>query len=78
MNNQIIERMHTGILVVTPEGIILTINVAANRFLQLSDTKDKDEANIEDSGTRLPQILFSQLQHWMNDNNIKAPPLSTE
>ena len=74
MNNQIIERMHAGILVVSPEGIILTINVAANGFLQLSDTKGKDQANIQDSGTRLPQILFSQLQHWMNDNNTKAPP----
>ena len=74
MNNQIIERMHTGILVVTPEGMILTINVAANRFLQIADAEGKVEANIDDSGTRLPEILFSQLQHWMNDNNIKAPP----
>ncbi len=70
MNNKIIERMHTGILVVTPEGVILTINVAASRFLHL----DNVELNDEDTASVLPQILFSQLQHWMNDNNVKSTP----
>ncbi len=68
MNNQIIERMHTGILVVTPEGMILTINVAANRFLQLADGENNSE------GSRLPRILLSQLQQWISDNNIELPP----
>jgi len=70
MNNKIIERMHTGILVVTPEGVILTINIAASSFLHL----DNVELNDEDTASVLPQILFSQLQHWMNDNNVKSAP----
>lgn len=66
MNDQIIQRMHNGILVVNRNGKLLNINDAASRFLQSSETQE--------SNTMLPDVLATQLQDWLEDNNSKAPP----
>jgi len=70
MNDQIIRRMHNGILVVDKDTNILNINDAAKRFLQI---RDDEQATI-----RLPEILVEQLHNWQKDNSIKAPPFRLE
>ena len=54
MNDQIIRRMHNGILVVDRYGNILNINEAATRFLQFDASQE--QAN------HLPPELFEQLR----------------
>jgi len=68
MNNHIIMRMHNGILVVDSEGMILTINDAARRFLHKSDG-DNDTII-------LPEVLMEQLQWWQENNKVSLPHFS--
>ncbi|MDG2174565.1 MAG: ATP-binding protein [Gammaproteobacteria bacterium] len=70
MNNQIIQRMHNGILVVNREGKILNINDAAKRFLQVQDNQDEAKG--------LPDIMTAQLEGWLDDNSTQAPPFRLE
>lgn len=64
MNDQIIRRIHNGILVVDREGTILTMNDAAKRFLHRPESDD---------GNVLPEVLAGQLHNWLQDNSIKPP-----
>ncbi len=70
MNDQIIRRMHNGILVVNQGGRILNINDAAMRFLQFPDI------DVEDM--KLPAMLAGQLRAWQADNTAKAQPFRLE
>jgi two-component system sensor histidine kinase PilS (NtrC family) len=70
MNDQIIRRMHNGILVVDRYGNILNINEAATRFLQFDASQE--QAN------HLPPELFEQLRTWQEDNNFKPAPFRLE
>lgn len=70
MNDQIIRRMHNGILVVNKDGRILNINEAARKFLQFPD---KDAEKHE-----LPALLATQLQAWHMDNTYKPRPFRLE
>ncbi len=66
MNDQIIRRMHNGILVVNRSGDILVLNDAAKSFLY-GQVKDHNEV-------ALPDILVNQLTAWQQDNHYKAEP----
>ena len=66
MNDQIIRRMHNGILVVNQDGHILNINDAARRFLHFPENDRNDQ--------ELPAVLAGQLRVWLADNSAKAQP----
>jgi len=67
INQQVIQRMQTGIVVVTREGRILNSNDSARRLL--IDDKPKNETLNE-----LPAVLADQLQNWLErPGDSRAP-----
>ncbi len=70
INQQIIQRMQTGILVVEPDGRLLNFNSSARKLLH-------DPAlspNGDDKELHLPAILLEQLRIWQGDPNMRAQP----
>ena len=63
INQQIIERMQTGIIVVDDNNRVLDCNTSARRLLGSTDTKPA-----------LPDILAKQLANWLEDNYLQAEP----
>jgi two-component system sensor histidine kinase PilS (NtrC family) len=70
INEQIIQRMQTGILVVDQNGLLLNYNNSAKRLLNLKGGQD--------SGPALPPALFTQMQIWKQDNSIRPKPMVLE
>jgi two-component system, NtrC family, sensor histidine kinase PilS len=68
MNQQIIQRMQAGIIVVTPEGAILNCNNSARALLQTDEAAELQA---------LPSILLTQLQQWQADQSLRAKPFRT-
>ena len=66
MNDQIIRRMHNGILVVNKAGKVININDAARKFLHYGAV---DVGDLE-----LPPVLATQMNAWLADNGSKAQP----
>ena len=68
LNQLIIKRMRTGILVVDPAGAVLTSNDAAHRMLRHpSDADDVTPAAV------LPVVLRKQLDLWRQNANRRLP-----
>jgi two-component system sensor histidine kinase PilS (NtrC family) len=70
INQQIIERMQTGILVVDANARILNFNDSARKLLL-------DPAQAPTLNTRelaLPPELLEQLRAWQQDPTVRAPP----
>ncbi len=63
INQQIIERMQTGIIVVDDKNRVLDCNTSARRLLGSTDTKPA-----------LPDILVKQLGNWLEDHFLQAEP----
>jgi two-component system sensor histidine kinase PilS (NtrC family) len=70
INQQIIERMQTGIVVVDQEAQVLNFNDSARKLLsdpaQAQDLLDEDLV--------LPPILLDQLRDWQLDHGQRAQP----
>ena len=75
LNQLIIQRMRTGILVLGQQGNILTTNAAANQMLALQtiDGSEKMPTELMASSLELPAILLDNLNHW-KINKAKRPP----
>jgi len=77
LNNEIIQRMRTGIMVVNPEQQIVTMNNAA-----LSLLKPLLKTSKADSEYQLPEVLAQQISAWRDNpynqgDPIKVPATST-
>lgn len=70
INQQIIERMQTGIVVVDQAARVLNFNNSARKLLL-------DPAHIHDPGTKdlaLPSVLLEQLRAWQQDQAVRSQP----
>ncbi len=74
LNQIIIQRMRTGILVLGKDDTIITSNDAANQMLALSPSKDsvKNTADLAKLSS-LPDVLTLNLNYWKK-NKRKRPP----
>ncbi|MES2626415.1 MAG: ATP-binding protein [Pseudomonadota bacterium] len=70
VNQQIIQRMQTGIVVADHNGTLLSYNNSAKRLLNFTDRDD-------DTPT-LPLPLFTQMETWTQDNTIRSKPILLE
>jgi two-component system sensor histidine kinase PilS (NtrC family) len=70
LNQQIIQRMQTGILVADQTGRLLSYNNSAKKLLNFNDG--------EGSNPALPLPLFKQMETWKQDNSIRPKPLLLE
>ena len=68
LNNEIIQRMRTGIIVVNPDNKVLTMNSAALSMLRPLLRLDSSG---EPQQYQLPQILIDQLNAWRNHPQIR-------
>ncbi len=64
LNHTIIQRMRTGVVVISPSGEILHVNSAARKLLMTGEKADFS----------LPLELKQQLQAWQNNPRIKLKP----
>jgi len=71
INQQIIQRMQTGIVVVNPLGKVLNSNSSARRLLTTSVT-DTDSFM-----TDIPEVLSEQLQQWLQQPDVAYPTFRT-
>jgi two-component system, NtrC family, sensor histidine kinase PilS len=68
INQQVIQRMQTGIVVVTREGRIINSNDSARRLLLGTAKADNDALYV------LPAVLADQLQAWLDKPGEKRAP----
>lgn len=75
LNQLIIARMRTGILVLGQEGNVVTANEAANQMLALQAKDDSANPSIDYAASTLvlPQALLENLNQWKT-NKTKRPP----
>lgn len=75
LNQLIIARMRTGILVLEQEGKIITANDAAINLLAPQSPDDNENPRTEPTTSvlELPEILLDNLNLWKG-NNTKRPP----
>jgi two-component system sensor histidine kinase PilS (NtrC family) len=75
LNDLVIQRLRTGIIVVDNDNHILTRNSAAENLLSLNhhrlSTSVKENSSLAESG--LPTKLKQQLENWKRDNQTKLP-----
>jgi two-component system, NtrC family, sensor histidine kinase PilS len=64
LNQTIIQRMRTGVIVISPIDEILHVNNAARSLMMIGDNVD----------FTLPMELENQLNIWRNSPNIRQPP----
>lgn len=69
MNQQIIQRMQTGIIVVDNNARVLNANSTAYKLLE-----PEGESPVPPSNLKLPPVLLEQLQQWQQDNRGMAKP----
>ena len=70
INQQIIQRMQTGIVVVAPDARVLNFNDSARKLLT-DPALTSDPAATE---LVLPSVLLEQLQAWQQDHGVRAQP----
>jgi two-component system, NtrC family, sensor histidine kinase PilS len=70
VNQQIIQRMQTGILVADQNGRLLNYNNSAKKLLNFNDAEGSDPA--------LPLPLFTQMEIWKQDSSMRPKPLLLE
>lgn len=68
LNHQIIQRMHTGIVVVTPDAAIRLINRSARRLMGLAES--------EPTPAKLPRTIADALMRWQADSDHRAAPMA--
>jgi two-component system sensor histidine kinase PilS (NtrC family) len=69
LNERIVKRMRTGILVAARDMSIRTINKSASLLLGLHHSNNISEL-------RLPDTLASQLDKWLQDQQLRFPPFT--
>jgi len=69
MNQQIIQRMQTGIIVVDTNTRVLNCNDAARKLLTTHDKPMAEQAQLI-----LPAVLVAQLQVWQADPRVLSEP----
>lgn len=70
INQQIIERMQTGIVVVDQDARVLNFNDSARKLL----TDPAQAQDLAGSELSLPAVLLEQLRAWQQDHNVRALP----
>jgi two-component system sensor histidine kinase PilS (NtrC family) len=70
INEQIIQRMQTGILVADQNGTLLNYNNSAKKLLNLKADKDGAMA--------VPAALLAQMEIWKQDNAVRPKPMVLE
>jgi len=75
LNDLVIQRLRTGIIVVDNDNHILTRNSAAENLLSLNQQRlsngAREKASLSESG--LPTKLRQQLENWKQDHQTKLP-----
>jgi two-component system sensor histidine kinase PilS (NtrC family) len=71
INQQIIQRMQTGIVVVSRTGDVLNSNDSARRLLSSSEAATN-------SMDRLPSALTQQLELWLAQPGVRSLPFQTQ
>lgn len=72
LNNEIIQRMRTGVVVVNTERQIVSMNSAARSILlPILQENDKDEQQLK----RLPSVLSEQLALWKINSKRQPQPI---
>lgn len=71
LNQLIVQRMRTGILVIDSRAQIKMINEAATQLLEADDIQ---QALNDGKNPALPQALSLRFEHWQNDANTSAKP----
>ncbi len=71
LNQQIVQRMRTGIIVCDPTGNIHLANAAASELL---NTKKLQADDINDSSQTLPAILMPLFKQWQLTPRFHPPP----
>jgi two-component system sensor histidine kinase PilS (NtrC family) len=69
LNNQIVQRMRTGILVVNEYGQIRTMNRAAAKLLEVPE-HNSNSTNL----APLNEHLLARLTHWLNSPHVRTKP----
>lgn len=72
LNQKIIQRMRTGIMVVRPSGELITYNDAASRMLELPPVDQRLQSNKQ---IALTTEIASYLKSWSNNSRISLPPI---
>jgi two-component system sensor histidine kinase PilS (NtrC family) len=72
LNQMIIQRMRTGIMVVRPSGELITYNDAASRMFELPPVGKRLEINKQ---IALTPELESHLQSWTSNSRTSLPPI---
>jgi two-component system sensor histidine kinase PilS (NtrC family) len=67
LNHQIIQRMHTGIVVANPTGIVRMANAAAGELLQ-------GERRTSPPLTTLPAPLMQRMKQWLENPGTRTQP----
>ncbi|HEY0962690.1 MAG TPA: ATP-binding protein [Pseudomonadales bacterium] len=70
INQQIIERMQTGIVVVDQEARVLNFNDSARKLL----TDPAQTHALDGHDLVLPHVLLDQLHSWQLDHGVRAQP----
>ncbi|PCJ17783.1 MAG: hypothetical protein COA96_17425 [SAR86 cluster bacterium] len=77
LNNEIIQRMRTGVVVVNAEYNIVSLNSAARSILlPLLDLKSHADENSAGHGQTLPAAFAEQLQFWKINPKRQPQPIS--
>ena len=80
LNRLVIQRMHTGIVVIDANEKILTLNRSAKRLLSLGRQQNgKNSPGFSQELTQeltqeLPQELTAQLKQWKENPNVRTAP----
>lgn len=80
LNHLVIQRMRTGIVVVSKNGLVVTLNDAARQMLALTRNRRRVKS-IADAGEEhiiLPNILTQQLALWTQNHNRRLPTFLTK
>jgi two-component system, NtrC family, sensor histidine kinase PilS len=75
INQQIIARMQTGIVVVDLNGNILNMNTAARNLMGLDDVAPSATSSPTPPPTKVPPMLHDQLKDWLQ-NETNRPTLT--
>ncbi len=73
LNQLIIRRMRTGVLVVDPEGRVVTTNDAALQLLHDGQSQGNMPAL-----TALPAVLLHQLRQWQENTTVRLPAFALD
>ena len=71
LNQQIVQRMRTGILVTDHDGQVVMANTAATELLAAAELQ---KINLQISLPTLPNKLMQQFRHWLEYPQYSTPP----